>query len=109
MNQKQTYNYTTKEGNENTVHCTRLEYLFLKLNYGIDGLTPREYLEYKQLSSENNGSRDFLKTWIKAQKTEINQKDGYIKYLEMEVSFLIELLTEDQLTQYQNHQEQNKV
>lgn len=96
MNQKQTYQYTTKQGNENTVHCTKLEYLYLKLNYGINGLTPKEYLEYKQLSN------------LVTQSEELRYPK-YIEYLENQVSFLIELLTEDQLTQFQNQQEQNKV
>lgn len=97
MNQKQIYQYTTKQGNESsTVHCTRLEYLYLKLNYGINGLTPKEYLEYKQLSNLVTQSEELR--YLK-----------YIEYLENQVSILIELLTEDQLTQYQNHQEQNKV
>lgn len=95
MNQKQTYKYITKEGNENTVQCTRFEYLFLKLNYGINGLTPKEYLEYKQLSKI-------------VDKSEKLRYPGYIEYLENQVSILIELLTEDQLTQYQNQQEQIK-
>ena len=96
MNQKQTYQYTTKQGNESTVHCTKLEYLYLKLNYGINGLTPREYQEYKQLSN------------LAIQSEELRYPK-YIEYLENQVSILIELLTEDQLTQYQNQQEQNKI
>ena len=95
MNQKRPYQYTTKQGNESTVHCTKLEYLYLKLNYGINGLTPREYHEYKQLSNLATQSEDL-------------RYPQYIEYLENQVSILIELLTEDQLTQYQNQQEQNK-
>lgn len=96
MNQKRTYQYTTKQGNESTVHCTKLEYLYLKLNYGINGLTSREYQEYKQLSNLATQSEDL-------------RYPQYIEYLENQVGILIELLTEDQLTQYQNQQEQNKI
>ena len=94
MNQKQTYQYTTKQGNENTVHCTKLEYLYLKLNYGINGLTPREYLEYKQLSN------------LVIQSEELRYPK-YIEYLENQIGILIELLTDDQLSQFLSYLEQN--
>ena len=46
--EKQIYYYTSKNtGKREKVCCTRLDYLFLKLYYDINGLTPDEYEEYK--------------------------------------------------------------
>ena len=45
---KQTYHYTSKNtGKRETVCCTRLEFLFLKLCYDVNGLSPAEFEEYK--------------------------------------------------------------
>ena len=46
--ERQTYYYISRNtGERRKVYCTRLDYLFLKLYYDIDGLTPDEYEEYK--------------------------------------------------------------
>ena len=46
--ERQVYYYTSRNtGERKKVYCTRLDYLFLKLYYDIDGLTPDEYEEYK--------------------------------------------------------------
>ena len=46
--ERQIYYYTSRNtGERKKVYCTRLDYLFLKLYYDIDGLTPDEYEEYK--------------------------------------------------------------
>mgnify|MGYP001777310096 CR=1 FL=1 len=46
--ERQIYYYTSRNtGERRKVYCTRLDYLFLKLYYDIDGLTPDEYEEYK--------------------------------------------------------------
>ena len=46
--ERQVYYYTSRNtGERRKVYCTRLDYLFLKLYYDIDGLTPDEYEEYK--------------------------------------------------------------
>ena len=45
---RQIYYYTSRNtGERKKVCCTRLDYLFLKLYYDINGLTPDEYEEYK--------------------------------------------------------------
>ena len=45
---KKIYYYTSRNtGERRKVYCTRLDYLFLKLYYDINGLTPEEYEEYK--------------------------------------------------------------
>ena len=45
---KQIYYYTSRNtGEREKVYCTRLDYLFLKLYYDINGLTSEEYEEYK--------------------------------------------------------------
>ena len=45
---RQIYYYTSRNtGERKKVYCTRLDYLFLKLYYDINGLTPDEYEEYK--------------------------------------------------------------
>ena len=45
---RQIYYYTSRNTGEcKKVYCTRLDYLFLKLYYDINGLTPDEYEEYK--------------------------------------------------------------
>ena len=41
------YDRSRYTGERKKVYCTRLDYLFLKLYYDIDGLTPDEYEEYK--------------------------------------------------------------
>lgn len=46
--ERQIYYYTSRNiGERKKVYCTRLDYLFLKLYYDIEGLTPDEYEEYK--------------------------------------------------------------
>lgn len=46
--ERQIYYYTSRNnGERKKVYCTRLDYLFLKLCYDINGLTPDEYEEYK--------------------------------------------------------------
>ena len=46
--ERQIYYYTSRNtGERKKVYCTRLDYLFLKLYYDINGLTPDEYEEYK--------------------------------------------------------------
>ena len=46
---KQIYYYTSRNtGEHKKVYCTRLDYLFLKLYYDINGLTSEEYEEYKE-------------------------------------------------------------
>lgn len=44
---KKLYNYINEAGDKVEVFCTRRQYLFLKLTYGKDGLTNKEYKEYK--------------------------------------------------------------
>lgn len=45
---KKTYYYTSKNtGKRKKVCCTRSEFLYIKLCYDINGLTPDEYEEYK--------------------------------------------------------------
>ena len=45
---KETYYYTSKNtGKREAVCCTRSEYLFMKLCYDANGLSPDEYEEYK--------------------------------------------------------------
>ena len=44
---KKLYNYINEAGDKIEVFCTRQQYLFLKLTYGKDGLTNKEYKEYK--------------------------------------------------------------
>lgn len=43
------YEYVNSLGATMRVNCTYKEYLFLKLNYGINGLTEHEYELYKSL------------------------------------------------------------
>lgn len=46
--ERQIYYYTSRNtGERKKVCCTRLDYLFIKLYYDINGLTPDEYEEYK--------------------------------------------------------------
>lgn len=44
------YEYTNRLGVTNKCRCTYKEYLFLKLNYGIDGLTEEEDKIYQTIS-----------------------------------------------------------
>ena len=44
-----TYEYVNDFGATMRVRCTYKEYLFLKLNYGKDGLSEEEYEIYKNL------------------------------------------------------------
>ena len=45
---RQIYYYTSKNtGKREKVCCTRSEYLFMKLCYDVNGLTPEEFEEYK--------------------------------------------------------------
>lgn len=44
------YEYTNRLGVTKRVCTTYKNYLFLKLNYGIDGLTEEEYKLYKTMS-----------------------------------------------------------
>ena len=45
---KREYYYTSKNtGKREKVCCTRSEFLYIKLCYDINGLTPDEYEEYK--------------------------------------------------------------
>lgn len=46
---RQAMEFKNKNNEVHRVYCTRLEFLFLKLHYGKDGLTEQEYREYKQL------------------------------------------------------------
>lgn len=48
---RQRYEYVDKSGRTAHVLATRKEYLFLKLNYSRDGLTAKEFQEYKQLNN----------------------------------------------------------
>ena len=41
------YSTSRNTGERRKVYCTRLDYLFLKLYYDINGLTSEEYEEYK--------------------------------------------------------------
>lgn len=46
--ERQIYDYKSRStGERKKVHCTRSEYLYIKLCYDINGLTPDEYEEYK--------------------------------------------------------------
>ena len=46
--ERQIYHFTSKNtGERKKVYYTRLDYLFLKLYYDIDGLSPDEYKEFK--------------------------------------------------------------
>ena len=46
--EKQIYYYTSKStGKPEEVYCTRREYLYIKLCYDINGLSPDEFEEYK--------------------------------------------------------------
>lgn len=46
--EKQTYYYTSKNtGKREKVCCTRIEYLYMKLCYDINGLSPDEHYEFK--------------------------------------------------------------
>ena len=45
---RQIYYYTSKDtGKRETVCCTRSEYLYMKLCYDVNGLSPDEFAEYK--------------------------------------------------------------
>lgn len=45
---RQIYYYTSKNtGKREAVYCTRSEYLYIKLCYGTNGLSPDEFEEYK--------------------------------------------------------------
>ena len=45
---KKEYYYTSKNtGKREKVCCTRREYLYIKLCYDVNGLSPAEYEEYK--------------------------------------------------------------
>ena len=45
---KREYYYTSKNtGKREKVCCTRSEYLYIKLCYDVNGLSPAEYEEYK--------------------------------------------------------------
>ena len=45
---KQTYHYISKNtGKRETVYCTRLDFLFTKLCYDVNGLSVAEFEEYK--------------------------------------------------------------
>lgn len=48
-NIRMSYKYTNKLGVERIVNCTYKEYLFIKLNYGLEGLTDEEYKLYKTI------------------------------------------------------------
>lgn len=50
----QVYKYTSELRGEREVYTDYLGYLFLKLNYGVDGLTDEEYRQYKELSKQRN-------------------------------------------------------
>ena len=51
---RQLYTYTSRHTNKKVeVMCTRYEYLFLKLCYDVNGLTPEEYTEYKKYNTLN--------------------------------------------------------
>lgn len=46
--EKQTYYYTSKNtGKRERVYCTRREFLYIKLCYDINGLSPDEHYEFK--------------------------------------------------------------
>ena len=46
--ERQTYYYTSRNtGEPEEVYCTRGEYLYIKLCYDVNGLSPAEYEEYK--------------------------------------------------------------
>ena len=46
--ERQIYYYTSKNtGKREKVCCTRSEYLYIKLCYDINGLSPDEFEEYK--------------------------------------------------------------
>lgn len=54
METRQIYTYTSRHTNKRVeVMCTRYEYLFLKLCYDVNGLTPEEYAEYKKYNTLN--------------------------------------------------------
>ena len=46
--ERQIYYYTSSNtGKREKVCCTRSEYLFMKLFYDVNGLSPEEFAEYK--------------------------------------------------------------
>lgn len=113
-----TYRYINQQGVEVFVKCSRLEYLSLKLNYGINGLTIEEYKEYKKASlsylaySENNEltaaklqqqkteADDFKKKWVDEMKLRTKAEN--------EISFLVNLLTDDQIAKFKEYLKTSK-
>ena len=50
---KREYHYTSKNtGKLEKVCCTRREYLYIKLCYDVNGLTPEEFEEYKAAAAK---------------------------------------------------------
>lgn len=46
--ERKIYYYTSRNtGKLERVFCSRFEYLFLKIHYDVNGLSPDEYEEYK--------------------------------------------------------------
>ena len=61
---RQIYYYTSRNtGERRKVYCTRLDYLFLKLYYDINGLTPDEYEEY-QIKQHTTGQERTQRTTL---------------------------------------------
>lgn len=115
---KQTYRYINQQGSEVFVKCTRLEYLFLKLNYGINGLTIEEYREYKKaslsylaysdntgleaakLQNQKNEADEFKKKWVDEMKLRVKAEN--------EISFLVNILTKDQMVEFEEYLKTSK-
>lgn len=113
-----TYKYINQQGVEVFVKCTRLEYLSLKLNYGINGLTIEEYKEYKKASlsylayNENN---ELTAAKLQQQKTEADDfKKKWVDEIKLrtqaqnQVSFLLSILTEDQVEEFEEYLKTSK-
>lgn len=114
----QTYRYINQQGDEVFVKCTRLEYLSLKLNYGINGLTIEEYKEYKKaslsylaysshneltaakLQQQKTEADDFKKKWVNEMKLRTKAEN--------EISFLVNLLTDDQMAEFEEYLKTSK-
>lgn len=113
----QIYRYINQQGNEVFVKCTRLEYLHLKLNYGINGLTIEEYREYKKASLSYLAYSDMGLEGVKLQqqRNEANEfKKKWVDEMELrtqaqnQISFLLSILTKDQMAEFEEYLKTSK-
>ena len=113
-----TYKYINQQGVEVFVKCTRLEYLYLKLNYGINGLTIEEYKEYKKASLSYlaySSHNELTAAKLKQQKAEADDfKKKWVNEIKLltqaqnQISFLLSILTKDQVEEFEEYLKTSK-